>query len=109
MEAGGFVAEGETLLSLESSNYETAKARSLAAMQQAQAEATFASNELNRLDELIEKRLASDAQLQDAKRTAAVNAAKLADAQASFRQAELDLERANIRAPFDAIIQSRDV
>ena len=109
MEAGGFVAEGETLLRLESSNYETARARSMAAMQQAQAEATFASNELNRLDELIEKRLASDAQLQDAKRMAAVNAAKLADAQASFRQAELDLERANIRAPFDAIIRSRDV
>lgn len=109
MEAGGFVAQGETLLRLESSDYETAKARSMAAMQQAQAEATFASNELSRLAELAEKRLASDAQLQGAKRTADVNAARLADAQASFRKSELDLDRANIRAPFDAIIQSRDV
>lgn len=109
MQAGGFVAQGETLLRLESSDYETAKARSMAAMQQAQAEATFASNELDRLDELADKRLASDAQLQGAKRTADVNAARLADAQASFRQAELDLDRANIRAPFDAVIQSRDV
>jgi RND family efflux transporter MFP subunit len=81
----------------------------MAAMQQAQAEATFAGNELDRLDELADQRLASDAQLQGAKRTADVNAARLADAQASFRQAELDLDRANIRAPFDAIIQSRDV
>lgn len=109
MEAGGFVAQGETLLRLESSDYETAKARSNAAMQQAQAEATFASKELDRLGELADKRLASDAQLQGAQRTADVNAARLADAQASFRQAELDLDRANIRAPFDAIIQSRDV
>lgn len=109
MEAGGFVAKGESLLRLESSDYETVKARSMAAMQQAEAEATFASNELSRLDELAEKRLASDAQLQDAKRVAAVNAARLADAQASYRQAELDLDRANIRAPFDAVIQSRDV
>jgi len=109
MEAGGFVAQGETLLRLDSSDYETAKARSMAAMQQAQAEATFAGNELDRLDELADQRLASDAQLQGAKRTADVNAARLADAQASFRQAELDLDRANIRAPFDAIIQSRDV
>jgi len=109
MEAGGFVAEGETLLRLESADFETAKARSMAAMQQAQAEATFASNELNRLDELAEKRLASDAQLQDAKRAAEVNAARLADAQASYRQAELDLDRVNIRAPFDAVVQSRDV
>ena len=109
MEAGGFVAQGETLLRLQSSDYEIAKARSNAAMQQAQAEAIFASNELERLGELADKRLASDAQLQGAKRTADVNAARLADAQASFRQAELDLERTNIRAPFDAIIQSRDV
>ncbi len=109
MEAGGFVAEGEPLLRLESSDFETARARSMAAMQQAQAEATFASNELNRLGELAEKRLASDAQLQDSQRSAAVNAARLADAQASFRQAELDLERATIRAPFDAVVQSRDV
>ncbi|PCI75719.1 MAG: hypothetical protein COB20_12310 [SAR86 cluster bacterium] len=109
MEAGGFIAEGESLLRLESSDYETAKARSLAAMQQAQAEASHASNELNRLQELAERRLASDSQLQDAKRAAEVNVAKLADAQASLRQAELDMERVNIRAPFDAIIQSRDV
>jgi len=109
MRAGGFVAQGETLLRLESSDYETAKARSMAALQQAQAEATFASTELSRLGELAQTRLASDAQLQDAKRTAAVNAARLADAQASLRQVELDLDRTNIRAPFDAIIQSRDV
>jgi RND family efflux transporter MFP subunit len=109
MEAGGFVAEGETLLRLESSDYETALARSLAALQQAQAESTFAGTELDRLVELAEKRLASDAQLQDAKRTADVSAARLADAQASYSQAELDLDRVNIRAPFDAIIQSRDV
>lgn len=109
MEAGGFVAQGETLLLLDGSDYETAKARSLAAMQQAQAEAAFSSNELNRLDELADKRLASDAQLQDAKRSADVNAARLADAEASFRQSELDLDRVNIRAPFDAVIQSRDV
>ena len=109
MEAGGFVAQGESLLRLESSDYETAKARSMAAMQQAQAEATFASTELSRLAGLADKRLASDAQLQGAKRTADVNLARLADAEASYRQAELDLDRANIRAPFDAVIQSRDV
>ncbi len=109
MEAGGFVVQGESLLRLESSDYETAKARSLAAMQQAQAEASHASNDLERIQELAEKRLASDSQLQDAKRTADVNAAKLADAEASYRQAELDLRRTDIRAPFDAIIQSRDV
>lgn len=109
MEAGGFVAQGETLLRLESSDFETARARSEASLQQARAEATHASNELSRIEELAEKRLASDSQLQDARRLAAVNAARLADAEASYRQAELDLQRTDIKAPFDAVIQSRDV
>lgn len=109
MEAGGFVVEGESLLRLDSADFETARARSAAALQQAQAEASHASNEFARLQELAEQRLASDSQLQDAKRLAEVNAARLADAEASYRQAELDLQRTDIKAPFDAVIQSRDV
>lgn len=109
MEAGGFVVEGESLLRLDSSDFETARARSAAALQQAQAEASHASNEFARLQELAEQRLASDSQLQDAKRLSEVNAARLADAEASYRQAELDLQRTDIKAPFDAVIQSRDV
>lgn len=109
MEAGGFVVKGESLLRLESSDFETALARSAASLQQAQAEASHASNEYERLKELAEQRLASDSQLQEAKRMSEVNAARLADAQASYRQAELDLQRTDIKAPFDAVIQSRDV
>tara|TARA_B110000858_G_scaffold194218_1_gene248171 strand:- start:17822 stop:19006 length:1185 start_codon:yes stop_codon:yes gene_type:complete len=109
MRAGGFVVKGESLLRLDSSDFETARARSAAALLQAEAEKSHASNEFSRLRELAEKRLASDSQLQEAKRLAEVNAAKLADAEASYRQAELDLERTDIKAPFDAVIQSRDV
>lgn len=109
MQAGAYVLEGEPLLRLEASDYETAKARSQASLQQAEAEASHAANELERLTGLAEQRLASDSQLQDARRTAAVNAARLADAQASYRQAELDLERTEIKAPFNAIIETREV
>lgn len=109
MQAGAYVLEGEPLLRLDASDYETAKARSQAALQQAEAEASHAANELERLTGLAEQRLASDSQLQDAKRAAAVNAARLADAQASFQQAELDLERTEIKAPFNAIIETREV
>lgn len=109
MQAGAYVLEGEPLLRLEASDYETARARSRASLQQAEAEASHAANELERLTGLAEQRLASDSQLQDARRTAAVNAARLADAQASYRQAELDLERTEIKAPFNAIIETREV
>ncbi|NKB33830.1 MAG: efflux RND transporter periplasmic adaptor subunit [Pseudomonadales bacterium] len=109
MEAGGYVAAGETLLRLETSDFETMRARSLATLQQAQAESDHADREYDRMKELAEERLASQSQLQDAQRQAEVNQARLADAQANYNQAELDLQRAEIKAPFDAIIESREV
>ncbi len=109
LQAGAYVQAGETLLRIESSDFETLTARSAAALQQAQAEASHASNELQRIEELAAQRLASDSQLQDARRTAEVNAARLADAQASLRQAERDLERTEIKAPFNAIVETREV
>jgi RND family efflux transporter MFP subunit len=109
MEAGGYVAIGESLLRLDSVDFETARERSLAALQQVEAESRFSSRELARFIELAEKNLASDSQLQDTRRQAEVNSARLADAQANYRQAELNLERAEFKAPFNAIIESRDV
>ncbi len=109
MEAGGFVAEGEDLLRLETSDFETMRARSQATMEQARAEADHAAREFERMQELAEERLVSQSQLQDAQRLAEVTRARLADAEANYNQAELDLERSAIKAPFDAIIQSRDV
>lgn len=109
MESGGYIEAGGVLLRLQTSDFETALERSRANMQQTLAESEFADAELERLQELAERRLASDSQLQDAQRRAEVNLARLADAEASFRQAELDLERTELRAPFNAVIQSRDV
>ena len=109
MEAGGFVAKGQELLRLETSDFETMRARSQATMQQAKAESDHAAREFERMRELAEEKLASQSQLQDSQRLAEVTRARLADAQANYNQAELDLERARITSPFDAVIQSRDV
>ena len=109
LESGGYVGEGDVLLRLETSDFETAVERSRANMQQTLAESKFADAELERLQELAERKLASDSQLQDAQRRAEVNRARLVDAEASYRQAELDLERTELRAPFNAVIQTREV
>ena len=109
MEAGGYVEAGQALMRLEAADFETALERSRANLQQAQAESEFADTELARMRELAERRLASDSQLQDAQRRANVNNARLIDAQASYEQAQLDLDRTEIKAPFNAVIQSRDV
>jgi RND family efflux transporter MFP subunit len=109
LESGGYVGEGDVLLRLETSDFETAVERSRANMQQTLAESKFADAELERLQELAERKLASDSQLQDAQRRAEVNRARLVDAEASYRQAELDLGRTELRAPFNAVIQTREV
>jgi len=109
LEAGGYVEEGEPLLRLETGDFEIAMARSEAALQQARAEAQHSGQELDRLRELAERRLASDSQLQNAERQAEVDRGRLADAEANHRQAQLDLERAEMRAPFNAVVQMREV
>ena len=109
MEAGGYVEAGQVLLRLDTADFETARSRSRASMQQALAESEHAGRELARMRELAEQRLASESQLQDAQRMAEVNRARLADAEANYRQAELDLERAEIKAPFNAVVGFREV
>lgn len=109
LEAGGYIEAGQVVIRLDSSDFETTLARSRASLQQAEAEASHAANELARIEELAEQRLASDSQLQDTRRQAQVMQARLADAEASFRQAELDFERTQIMAPFNAVVASRDI
>ena len=109
LEAGGYVEEGQTLLRLDTSDYETARDRSRAGMQQALAESRHADNELERIEALAKDRLASDSQLQDARRMAEVNRARQVDAEAMNRQAELDYERSEIKAPFNAVVERREV
>jgi RND family efflux transporter MFP subunit len=109
MEAGGYVTAGEPLLRLETVDFETARARSEAQLEQARAEAMAASRELERLEALANDRLVSQSQLQDARRQAEVTRARLSEAEAGFAQAGVDLSRAEITAPFNAVIESRDV
>jgi len=109
LEAGGYLAAGEPLLRIETSDFESDLARSQASLEQARAEASFADNELSRLRELADRRLASDSQLQETTRQAQVNAARVRDAEAAYEQARLDLSRTELQAPFNAVVQSRDV
>ena len=78
-------------------------------MRQAKAEADHAAREYGRMKELAVDRLASESQLQDAQRLAEVTSARLSDAVANLDQASLDLARAEIKAPFDAIVNTREV
>ncbi|MEX2132212.1 MAG: efflux RND transporter periplasmic adaptor subunit [Pseudohongiellaceae bacterium] len=109
LEAGGFVDANHLLVRLEPSDYETAVARSQSGLLQAEAEANHAQAELERMRNLAEQRLASQSQLQDAQRSDAIAQARLTEARANLQQAQMDLARTEIRAPFRAVIQSKAV
>jgi len=109
LEPGGFLAQGQPILRIDPSDYETVLARSQASLVQTQAEADYAEDDLQRIDNLASQGLASQAQLQDAQRSHAVAVARQADAEASVAQAELDLQRTELIAPFDAVVASKAV
>jgi RND family efflux transporter MFP subunit len=109
LEPGGFIEAGKPLLRIDPSDYETAVARNRASRQQAEAEVDYARGDLRRMQDLAERSLASQAQMQDAQRALAVAEARLADAQAGLWQAEIDLSRTEILAPFDAVVDRKEV
>jgi RND family efflux transporter MFP subunit len=106
---GGFFQAGEPLIRLEARDYELARNRQRAAVQRARSERTFAAAELQRQRGLSEGGVASPSKLADAVRAATVAEAGLLDAQAALEQAERDLDRTEIVAPFAGRIRDEQV
>ena len=53
--------------------------------------------------------MVSEVELQNAQRAATVNKARFAEADATLKQSELNAVRSILRAPFNAVVASRDV
>lgn len=108
--AGGVVARGETLFSIEKDNYEAAVlvaeaelARAQAGLIEEQAQAKVAEDEAKRFpskartDLFLRKPQVLSAQ------------ANVKSAQAALKRAQRDLENCDVKAPYDALIESRNV
>ena len=106
---GGSFARDEVLLRIDDADYQTALTRAQAALQRAEVEYEFASDELKRMQSLRGKQLASQQQLDTARRSADVAAANLAESRAALDQARRDLERTQLRAPFDGLVRNEQV
>lgn len=106
---GGTFRTGDTLLRLESDDYDTALQRSQASLDRAEVEHEYSLDELKRLEKLHAKKLASQSQLDKARRSARVAAANLADSRASLDQSQRDLARTEIKAPFDGRVRHETV
>ena len=106
---GGFFEAGEPLLRLERRDFELAVKRQRAAVKRAASELDFAASELRRRQGLSDAGVASPSQLGEARRAASVAEANLIDARAALEQAERDLERTEIVAPFDGRVREERV
>ena len=106
---GGFFKQGDPLIRIETRDFELAVERQRAALKRAESEYEFAASELRRREGLSNAGVASASQLADARRAASVAEAAVIDARAALEQARRDLERSQIRAPFDGRVRVEHV
>ncbi len=107
--AGGEFKKNEPLLSIDTADYETALARSKAALARAESQQKRAKREYQRLRKISTQKLASEAQLENAESDYAVALANLEEARANRQQAQRNLGRTTIRAPYDGRVLSEAV
>jgi len=106
---GGFFEAGAPLVRLDPRDYELAVERAQANLRRARSEREFAASELERQEGLSIGGVASVSQLADARRAATVAEAAWMEARAALEQAERDLARTELRAPFAGRIRDERV
>jgi len=106
---GGSFEEGDILLRIDQADYESSLLKNKAVVQRSEVEQEYASDELKRIKKLFEKQLASQSQLDGADRTARVAVANLQEGWADLDQAQRDLARTELKAPFDGLVRNEHV
>ena len=104
--AGGYFEAGEPLLRIDDRDYVAAVERARANVARSEAEEEFAAFELQRLEEIEARQLISRSEVEAGMRAARVAEATLDDARVALEQAERDLERTEITAPFPGFVRN---
>ena len=106
---GGYFSKDEVLLKIDDRDYRSNVARSRATLSRTMAEEELAGFELTRMRELVKKRLTSQSSLEKALRNHKISAAALQDSKIALDQAVRDLQRTEIRAPYEGLARSEKV
>jgi RND family efflux transporter MFP subunit len=107
LDAGSPFEAGDVLLRIEARDYEAAREQARAALERAESQSELAAENLERREALVAQGVTSHVVHSEAKNAARVAAANLREARARLGQAELDLERTELRAPFDGEVRER--
>jgi RND family efflux transporter MFP subunit len=106
---GGSFDQGDVLLRIDDADYRTTEQRAKATLQRSEVEYEYASDEFDRLKSLHQRQLASQQQLDNARRGSQVAEANLVESRAVLEQSQRDLARTELIAPFDGLVRSEHV
>ncbi len=107
--AGGFFEAGDELLRLDDREHEIAVRRARAQVKLRESEARLAAADATRRRQLADRGAASAAELEQYESRELVALALLDESRAALQQADLDLERTIVRAPFAGRVRERPV
>ena len=107
--SGGFFEKGEALIRIDRADYEASLVRARASLARAKSDSRRAVKELGRLRKLSNRGVSSESQLDDAAREERVTKAMLAEAEANLGQAQRDLSRCEIPAPYKGRVRKKNV
>ncbi len=107
--AGGYFKADDVLLKIDDRDYRSMVARAQATLSRARAEEELARFELGRMEELVKKKLTSQSSLENVLRNHRIAKAALQDSQIALEQANRDLNRTEIRAPYDGLVRTEKV
>jgi len=105
--AGGYFEAGEPLFRIDERDYRNTVERAVASVNRAEAEQEYAAFELQRLEEMEARQLISRSDVEAGMRAARVAEASLMDSAVALEQAQRDLARTEIVAPFTGLVRSK--
>lgn len=106
LDVGQPLAAGETIARLDTASLQLQVESAKAAVAQAEASSRNADDTLARQEELLSRGTTTRVAVDDARTQAEAAAASLEQAQASLKSARESLEKADLRAPFDGVVNS---
>ena len=106
---GGYFQAGDLLVTIDAADYEARTGLAQAQLLRAEAELEHKRFELQRLQTLIKDNLVSQSNFENAARAHKIAKANVIESKINLAQAERDLSRTKITAPFEGMVRSESI